>query len=111
MSSSPKFMRVASTTDIPAGKMIKVKLGDKDVMIARVGDDYCALNNACPHANGSLADGTLTDGVVTCPKHKAQFNARTGEAVGEAKIIVFRTMPKNAVTYEVKIEGTDILIR
>jgi len=111
MATGQKFVRVASTTDIPEGKMIKVSVGNQKVLIARVGGDYCAINNACPHLRASLADGTIQDGIVTCPWHKAQFDVRTGQAVGEAKIIVFRTMPKNAETFEVKVEGTDILIR
>jgi 3-phenylpropionate/trans-cinnamate dioxygenase ferredoxin subunit len=75
-----------------------------------VGGKFYALNNVCPHVGGSLADGTLNGDKITCLKHGAQFDLKTGEAVGEAKIMFFKTKPKNAGCYEVQINGTDVMI-
>jgi nitrite reductase/ring-hydroxylating ferredoxin subunit len=105
-----EFMRVASTAEVPAGKMKKVNVRGKDVLIANVDGVYCALSNTCPHFGGSLADGTLHGNVVTCPRHGAQFDLKTGAAVGKAKVVLFRMMPKNAESYETKVEGTDVMV-
>ena len=88
-----EFIKAASTTEIPQGTMKKVNVNDKIVLIANVNGKFYALNNACPHSGGSLADGKLNGDVVTCPKRGAQFNVKTGETVGEAKIAFFKTKP------------------
>ena len=104
------FIRATSTTEVLEGKAIKVKVDDKDVLIAKVNGEFYALSNVCPHAGGSLTDGILNGNTITCPKHGAQFNLKTGETVGDAKILFFKTKPKNAGCYEVQINGTDVMI-
>ncbi len=105
-----EFVRVASATEISQGTMKKVNVNGKDVLVVNANGKFFALNNICPHQGGSLADGTLTDGVVSCPKHGAQFDVKTGEVVGDAKIAFFKIKPKNAGCYEVKINGTDVMV-
>lgn len=105
-----KFIRAISTTDVSEGKAIKVNLEGRDVLLANVNGKFYALNNVCPHAGGSLADGTLNGSTITSPKHGAKFDLKTGEAVGEAKILFFKTKPKNAGCYEVQVNGTDVMI-
>ena len=103
-------IRVVSTTDVPAGTMKKVNVNGRDILIANVNGEYCALNNRCPHMGGSLADGRLESGVVTCPRHGSQYDIKTGVAVGRAKMGPLKVMPRNAERYEVKVEGTDVFI-
>jgi 3-phenylpropionate/trans-cinnamate dioxygenase ferredoxin subunit len=57
-----------------------------------------------------LAQGSLDGTTVTCPKHGARFDLKTGNAVGEAKIGFLKMKVKDEVNYTVKVEGTDILI-
>jgi 3-phenylpropionate/trans-cinnamate dioxygenase ferredoxin subunit len=103
-------IRAASTADVPAGKMKKVTIGGKAVLIANVNGVYCALNNKCPHMGGSLADGTLNGDIVTCPRHGSQYNVRTGEAVGKAKVAFIRVLPHNAECYQTRVEGSDVIV-
>jgi nitrite reductase/ring-hydroxylating ferredoxin subunit len=37
-----------------------------------------AVQAACPHAGGPLADGQVDEGVVVCPLHLNAFDLRTG---------------------------------
>jgi len=103
-----EYHRVASTAQVPVGKMKKVNAKGKDVVVANAGGAYCALGNACPHSGGSLADGALNGEVVTCPKHGAQFNVKTGEAVGKAKVALFKISTENAKMHPVKIENDNV---
>jgi 3-phenylpropionate/trans-cinnamate dioxygenase ferredoxin subunit len=64
-----EFVKAASISEVPAGKMKKVKVGENEVLIANVGGKYYAIGNRCTHAGGSLSEGLLEGNVVTCPKH------------------------------------------
>lgn len=103
------YVKVAQKADLPLNSMIKVKSGDRTIMLANVDDNYYALNNRCPHMGGSLADGKLNGHVVTCPRHGSQFDVRTGEALHGPTILLITMKVGKAASYPVKTDGDDIL--
>ena len=105
-----EFVKVADTSALPAGKMMVVTAGDKEILLANVDGAYYAITNKCTHLGGSLVKGNLNGSVVTCPRHGAQFDVKTGQAVSEAKIAFVKMKVRNEVRYEVKVDGTNILI-
>jgi nitrite reductase/ring-hydroxylating ferredoxin subunit len=63
-----------------------------------------AIINRCTHAGGSLAQGVLEGGIVTCPRHGARFDVKTGKAVGEAKIGSIKMKVKDEESCMVKVK-------
>jgi nitrite reductase/ring-hydroxylating ferredoxin subunit len=41
--------------------------------------EVIALQAFCPHMEGPLFEGTLSDGTITCPWHRWCYDVRTGE--------------------------------
>lgn len=106
-----EFVKVASASEVPAGKMKMVKVGETEVLIANVGGKYYAISNRCTHAGGSLSEGSLEGNVVTCPKHGSKFDLTSGKAVQGPKIAFFKLKTKDEQTFEVKADGPDILVK
>jgi len=98
-----EFIRVASVKDLSEG-MIGVRIDKKDIMIANLGGRFYAIGNRCTHQGCLLSKGTLEEDKVTCPCHHAIFDVKTG------KVIRFPAL-KPEPTYEVKVQGEDILIK
>lgn len=99
-----EFVRVASASDIPEGKMKKVIVGSAQVLVANVKGKYFALGNVCTHFGGSLDQGVLNGQEVQCPLHGSRFDVTNGQVKrGPAA----RPEP----VYEVKLEQNNILIR
>ena len=63
---------------IPEGRPVKAKLGINQLVLVRQGTKILALNDACAHAGGSLAEGKLIDGTIACPLHDSRFRMDTG---------------------------------
>jgi 3-phenylpropionate/trans-cinnamate dioxygenase ferredoxin subunit len=105
-----EFIIVADTSTLSTGKMMVVTAGGKEILLANVDGSYYAIANKCTHLGGSLAKGVLEGSLVTCPKHGAKFDVKTGQAVSEAKIAIIKMKVKDEVKYEVKVDGTNILI-
>jgi nitrite reductase/ring-hydroxylating ferredoxin subunit len=61
------------------------------------------IGNVCTHEGGPLAEGTLEGYEVECPWHGSIFDIRTGKVTRPPA-----NEPES--TYEVKVEGNDILI-
>src|SRR5262249_15845352 len=48
------------------------------VAVFNSGGQLCAIENVCPHAGASLAEGVLDGAEVLCPLHNFRFNIHTG---------------------------------
>ena len=98
------FIRVASTSEIPEGKMKKVLVGNQQVLVVNLKGKYYAIGNVCTHFGGSLDRGILYGNEVECPLHHSHFDITTGQVKrGPA------TRPEPV--YEVKAENGSILVK
>ena len=54
---------------------------DEPLAVYHVGSRFHACADRCPHAGGTLSEGELEHGVITCPRHGSQFDVSTGQRV------------------------------
>ena len=71
--------------------------------VCNVGGAIHALSGVCLHLGGPLGQGQIHDGRVVCPYHMWGFDCLTGECDQNPALRV--------ATYEVKVEGDDILMQ
>ena len=69
---------VARFDDLASGSVRHVKIGKRDLAVARVGDEVFALSNLCRHAFGPLSDGFVEGHTLVCPWHGWRYDVRTG---------------------------------
>ena len=105
------FIKVANKDDIPVGKIKKVRLGDKDVLIANVSGNFYAINDSCTHQGEDLSQGKLVGNIVECPKHHSKFDVTTGKVVLLPSIAFFHPKINDEKTYQVKVENEGIMIK
>ena len=74
------------------------------VALFHVDGRFYAIDDVCTHDGGPLADGELRDHKISCPRHGAKFDIRTGAAL---------TMPAVRATraHEVKVEANGVWVR
>jgi nitrite reductase/ring-hydroxylating ferredoxin subunit len=97
------FVKVASTDEIPVGRMKLVDVHGDRVAVANVDGSFYAFSDECTHDGGPLSEGELEGEIVTCPWHFSRFNVRTGE-------IVESPAEEVVVVYAVKVEDGGILV-
>jgi len=96
--------------EIPVGKMMAVKMKDKDILIVNVNGTFYALDNTCTHQNGDLSKGSLQGNIVTCPVHGSKFDVTTGKNLSRPQSWFSTAKTVDVKTYEVKINGNDVLV-
>ena len=69
---------VGPAAAIAADGMLGVEIGDRKLLLVRLGDQILAFDGFCPHAGATLAEGVRCGERVICPWHKASFDLRSG---------------------------------
>ena len=97
------FIKVAETSDIPAGRVKVVVAGNKRIALCNVDGEFYAIDDLCTHDDGPLDQGELRGDVIECPRHGARFNVRTGRVLALPAV-------KPLGTYPLKVDGTQIRV-
>ena len=63
------------------------------------------MEDACSHNGGPLSEGTVDDGVVTCPWHGSQFRLRDGAVVGGPATFPQLRLESRVVDGQVEVRG------
>ncbi|MCJ8305988.1 MAG: non-heme iron oxygenase ferredoxin subunit [Nitrosopumilus sp.] len=92
------------TSDIPPGKMIKVSIDGRDILVANIDGKYCATDDSCTHSGSSLSEGKLDGCTVTCGWHGAQFDCETG------KLVKFPAKIRDLASYNVIVESDNVFV-
>ena len=78
------WQNVVAEADFPAGGSLAVRIGDWQILVARLDDGFYAVNDRCPHAASPLSTGRIRRGTIMCPLHGARFDLATGVCIGGA---------------------------
>ncbi len=95
----PVDVPVFRVDDLPVGQIRHVKVGRRDIAVARVGDEFFALSNVCRHAFAPLAEGFMDGYHVMCPWHGWRYDVRDGTTDHPDADV--RTFPTRVVAGEV----------
>lgn len=74
-------VELAKADELADGAMKRVVVEGREILLARVKNDYYAVDNRCPHMGGDLSSGNLNGTVVTCPRHFSQFDITDGRVI------------------------------
>jgi len=91
-------------SDIPPGKMIKISVDGKEIMVANINGDFCAMDDTCTHSGSSLSEGSLEGCIITCGWHKAEFDCKTG------KLVKFPAKINDLESYSVTVESENVFV-
>jgi len=110
------FTEVARIEELKSGTMKAVNVAGRQILLARVGDKYYAVDNLCPHMKGNLSQGKLEGTVITCPLHGSQFDISNGQVVRwlkgglMSKLGSALKMSRALTVYNVKVEDGRVLV-
>ncbi|WP_042267233.1 FAD-dependent oxidoreductase [Paraburkholderia heleia] len=79
--SGPDLAQGVPIESLGEASLLSGHVGHDAVLIARLGNEFFAIDAACTHYHGPLAEGLIVGDTVRCPWHHACFSLRTGEAV------------------------------
>ena len=81
-------MYACRVDDVPLGEGRSITLDGRRIAIFRSAAGWFALDAACPHRGGPLADGIVCDNAVICPLHDRRYDLASGEALNADDAVV-----------------------
>ncbi len=100
----PDFEPVAAVDEIPPGGRKSIVVDDLPALLLRVGDDFYAIEDTCTHDGQAMTTGPVHDHQITCPRHGARFDVRTGAALSMPATEPVRT-------FEVQVREGAVYVR
>ncbi len=81
--SSCQFYDVVAVEELKSGERMFVEIDRYPIVIFNIGGEFFAIADICSHDDGPLGDGDLDESglTITCPRHGAQFDLKSGKAL------------------------------
>ena len=95
------FVRVASAGEVQPGTVASFEIGGRRIAVCNVGGRFYAVEDVCTHDGASFGQAELDGDEITCPRHGAAFDVRTGAVTRLPAAVPVRT-------YNVRKRGDDI---
>lgn len=97
-----EYTPVTKTKTIRDGRGKSFTVNGKRIAVFNENGQFCAVDNTCPHAMGSLGRGRIRNSHVTCPVHGYVYDTETGECQTDPRLRIR--------TYSVIIEDDEIKV-
>ena len=75
------WIDVGRVDEIPPGTHKVTEADGVMISVFNVDGNFYAIEDVCTHDGGILTGGPISGCVITCPRHGATFDIRSGEAL------------------------------
>jgi 3-phenylpropionate/trans-cinnamate dioxygenase ferredoxin component len=72
------FEQIATVEEVPPGGRKSVLIDETPALLLHIDTEFYAIEDVCTHDGQPLTNGPLQGCEITCPRHGARFDVRTG---------------------------------
>ena len=95
--SEVEFLEIAPSSELPDGERLFVEIGGKPIVIFKIANQYFSIADVCSHDDGPVGEGKLEGYSITCPRHGAQFDVRTGKVIQMPAVVDIPAYPVRVI--------------
>lgn len=92
-----EYIEIAPASELPPGERLFVELEGQPIVIFNIAGQFFSIADVCSHDDGPVGEGTLEDYSITCPRHGAQFDVRTGKVLQMPAVVDIPAYPVRVV--------------
>ncbi len=98
-----EYYEIGLTDEIPVGERLFIEVDEQTIIIFNIDGEFFAIDDECTHDHNPLADGELSGHQITCPRHGAKFDVKTGKALTLPAVKGVNTYPLRVVDNKLEI--------
>ncbi len=95
--SKVEYLEIAPASELPSGERLFVEIEGKPVVIFNLAGSFFSIADVCSHDDGPVGEGRLEGFAITCPRHGAQFDIRTGKVLQMPAVVDIPAYPVKIV--------------
>ena len=97
------FVPVASVDALGEGDRVLLEVAGHTIALFNLAGEYFAIADVCSHDDGPVADGDVEAHEITCPRHGARFDLRTGKALSLPAVVDIPAYPVRVMGNQIEI--------
>lgn len=100
-----EFVKIGTKAELlglRGGKLVETQ--GRKIAVFNLGGEIYAIDNACTHVGGPLAEGKVVGEEVICPWHGSRFNIKTGAVIHPPARTAVKSYPVRVTGDNVEIE-------
>jgi 3-phenylpropionate/trans-cinnamate dioxygenase ferredoxin subunit len=95
--SKVEYLEIAPASELPSGERLFVEIEGQPIVIFNIANQYFSIADVCSHDDGPVGEGSLDGYCITCPRHGAQFDVRTGKVMQMPAVVDIPAYPVRIV--------------
>ena len=88
-----EYLDIAPASELPNGERLFVEIEGKPIVIFNVAGQFYSIADVCSHDDGPVGEGDIEGYNITCPRHGAEFDVRTGQVVSMPAVVDIPAYP------------------
>ena len=92
-----EFVEIAPVSDLPNGERLFVEIEGKPLVIFNIAGQFFSIGDVCSHDDGPVGEGDIEGFNITCPRHGAEFDIRTGKVTQMPAVVDIPAYPVKVV--------------
>jgi len=92
-----EYLDIGPASELPPGERLFVEIEGKQLVIFNIAGEYFSIADVCSHDDGPVGEGDLEGYAITCPRHGAQFDVRTGQVLRMPAVVDIAAYPVRVV--------------
>ena len=98
-----EFVPVGTVDELNIGGRLFVEIDGIRIVVINISGSYYAIADVCSHDDGPVGEGTIEGFEITCPRHGARFDIRTGKVMALPAFIDIPAYPVRLVGDQIEI--------
>ena len=92
-----EYLEIAPASELPSGERLFVEIAGKPFVIFNIAGQFFSIADVCSHDDGPVGEGDLEGYNITCPRHGAEFDVRTGQVMSMPAVVDIPAYPVRVV--------------
>lgn len=88
-----EYFDIVPAAELPVGERLFIEIEGQSIVIFNIAGQHFAIADVCSHDDGPVGEGDLAGFAITCPRHGAQFDVRSGKVLQMPAVVDIPAYP------------------
>lgn len=88
-----EYYEIVPASELPSGERLFIEIEGQSLVIFNIAGQFFSIADICSHDDGPVGEGDIEGYNITCPRHGAEFDVRTGQVTQMPAVVDIPAYP------------------